>query len=248
LSHLLSSAFSSVDNTCSYIQPNNRIEVVLFVAIFSAMVSTPVALLADWMINNILAAPLIEEGNGASDKKAEGNSNLLTVSPASIVPAKDTQGESSFLPVVPRSSQQQQSQQRLSGRMSFAFIRKLSFLRRNTTMKSALAKYEGIVFKEFISLKKELIAYRNSITDSTHQEELDCKFYRCFWFLTLFLLLSLFLSFLYSCVSPSFTVFFRLSFTLSCTFSFCLTLPSPALALAVSYCLLVLFPFLSLFI
>jgi hypothetical protein len=190
----LSSPF--VDHTCSYIQPNNRIEVVLFVAIFSALVSTPVALLADWMINHILAAPVLEECNkstgGGEKEEEERNLRLLAISPASVAPAAATEErESSFFPIVPFSQQQQQ--QRQSKRMSFAFIRQ-SFLQRNTTvMKSAFSKHEGIVIQEIVSLKKELIAYRNSIKDSSHQEELDCKFYMflCFYQHLLNLLLSI---------------------------------------------------------
>jgi hypothetical protein len=180
---LLALSAPFVDHTCSYIQPNNRIEVVLFVAIFSALVSTPVALLADWMINHILAAPVLEECNKSTvggKKEEERNSNLLAISPASVAPAASREErESSFFPIVPL----QQQQQRQSKRMSFAFIRQ-SFLRRNTTvMKSAFSKYEGIVIQEIVSLKKELIAYRNSSKDSSHQEELDCKFhiFLCFY-------------------------------------------------------------------
>ena len=43
---------------CSLIPPDSSIKIVLFVALFSAIVSTPIALSLDWIIQNILAAPL----------------------------------------------------------------------------------------------------------------------------------------------------------------------------------------------
>jgi hypothetical protein len=45
--------------SCAYLQPDNSVEVILFVAIFSAIISTPFALLADQIIVKILAAPLL---------------------------------------------------------------------------------------------------------------------------------------------------------------------------------------------
>lgn len=45
---------------CHFIEPDNSVTVIVFVAIFSGMVSTPIALCADWIIQHILAAPLAE--------------------------------------------------------------------------------------------------------------------------------------------------------------------------------------------
>jgi hypothetical protein len=41
---------------CTFIQPSGRIKIVLFVAIFSAIISTPIALSVDWIVRHILAA------------------------------------------------------------------------------------------------------------------------------------------------------------------------------------------------
>jgi hypothetical protein len=49
-----------VDN-CEFVQPENSIEVMLFVAIFSGLVSAPLAICVDWIIHNVLSAP-----NGSS--------------------------------------------------------------------------------------------------------------------------------------------------------------------------------------
>lgn len=42
--------------SCHFSQPANNLTVVLFVAVFAAMLSTPIALSADWIIMNVLAA------------------------------------------------------------------------------------------------------------------------------------------------------------------------------------------------
>jgi hypothetical protein len=42
---------------CSFVEPNNSLKIVLFIAIFSAVVTTPIALASDWIIQHILAAP-----------------------------------------------------------------------------------------------------------------------------------------------------------------------------------------------
>ena len=47
---------SKTTGTCSFINPNQDIIVILFVAVFCAIISTPLAISADWIIINILAA------------------------------------------------------------------------------------------------------------------------------------------------------------------------------------------------
>eukprot|EP01039_Chlorochromonas_danica_P010633 gene10633-11785_t len=51
-----SSGTSSVGE-CKYVSPSDSLKVMLFVAVFSALVSTPIAFLADYLIGTILAAP-----------------------------------------------------------------------------------------------------------------------------------------------------------------------------------------------
>jgi hypothetical protein len=46
---------------CFFVQPDNSIAIVFLVAIFSALTASPIALFADWMIQNILAAPTKNE-------------------------------------------------------------------------------------------------------------------------------------------------------------------------------------------
>jgi hypothetical protein len=42
---------------CKFIQPDEDFSVIIFVAIFSAIVSTPIALFSDWILQHILSAP-----------------------------------------------------------------------------------------------------------------------------------------------------------------------------------------------
>jgi hypothetical protein len=46
-----------VVGNCEFIQPENSIEVMLFVAVFSGLVSAPLAICVDWIIYNLLSAP-----------------------------------------------------------------------------------------------------------------------------------------------------------------------------------------------
>jgi hypothetical protein len=43
--------------SCVFVEPDQSIRIILFVAIFCAVVTTPIALLADWVVRNILSAP-----------------------------------------------------------------------------------------------------------------------------------------------------------------------------------------------
>jgi hypothetical protein len=42
--------------TCRFIQPSDSLKVVLFVAVFAAILSTPISVASDWIIMNVLAA------------------------------------------------------------------------------------------------------------------------------------------------------------------------------------------------
>jgi hypothetical protein len=42
---------------CGFVEPDSDVKIILFVAIFSALLCTPMALLVDWLIMNVLAAP-----------------------------------------------------------------------------------------------------------------------------------------------------------------------------------------------
>jgi hypothetical protein len=66
---------------CQFIQPDSQIKVVLFVAVFCAVVSTPIALLVDWILLNIIASPThVAVDSKTDDFFEEDESNALFAS------------------------------------------------------------------------------------------------------------------------------------------------------------------------
>jgi hypothetical protein len=53
--------------TCNFAQPADSLTVVLFVAVFAAMVSTPVALTCEWLVLNVLAGKTIKYNSSVVD-------------------------------------------------------------------------------------------------------------------------------------------------------------------------------------
>ena len=80
-----SSSTSSAE--CVYIEPDNSIRIILFVAIFCAIVTTPIALTADWVMLNILCAPT-QQQQGEEDKSA-AETALATVPGDSLLVRDD---------------------------------------------------------------------------------------------------------------------------------------------------------------
>jgi len=56
-------AWMSDTEECKFMEPSSQIKVVLFVAIFCAIISTPIALLVDWILLHIIAAPTLQQIN-----------------------------------------------------------------------------------------------------------------------------------------------------------------------------------------
>ena len=71
----------SSTSKCQFIQPDAQIKVVLFVAVFCAVVSTPIALLVDWILLNIIASPTqVAIDSNTSELFDEDESNALFTS------------------------------------------------------------------------------------------------------------------------------------------------------------------------
>ena len=62
--------WSSASNSCSFVQPSDSFAIVLYVAIFSTIVSTPIEILLNWLILAVLARPIksakVEPTNAAA--------------------------------------------------------------------------------------------------------------------------------------------------------------------------------------
>jgi hypothetical protein len=72
----------TADNDCEFIQPENSLEIILFVAVFSGLVSAPLAVLVDWIILNVLSAPDTSDMKvQAVDEKAFSKENSVAILP-----------------------------------------------------------------------------------------------------------------------------------------------------------------------
>jgi hypothetical protein len=75
--------------SCNYVQPDNDVTVVIFVAILSAVISTPFAMVTDWMIQNVLAAPPLRRKGGnrtsaIAPQSLEKDSKIMNVVPGTV--------------------------------------------------------------------------------------------------------------------------------------------------------------------
>ena len=77
-------ANDSAKGTCSFVTPDSSIKIVLFVALFSALVSTPIALSIDWVIQNVLAAP-VETTTTTGDPQLSTDANAAGAGTAAVV-------------------------------------------------------------------------------------------------------------------------------------------------------------------
>lgn len=66
--------------SCHFVQPDNDTMIMAYIAIFSAIVSTPVAIAADWLVQNVLAAPLLNSSSLSSDSHGNRINNSPTKS------------------------------------------------------------------------------------------------------------------------------------------------------------------------
>ena len=140
------------DESCQYIQPDNDVKVVIFIAILSAVLSTPFAVATDWMIQTVLAAPTLHvnsfnEGNDVGDNKI-GNAVGVVPSASSIAT-----GQPMF--------------RRRIGRLQSS----LFFNHNDEHLNKAISKAQS----EFIEMMNGLQGYRQVISDS-ERKEIDRKF------------------------------------------------------------------------
>jgi hypothetical protein len=140
--------------SCSYVQPNDSIQVILFVAIFCAILSTPLALIADWIIIHILAAPDLNELQLRRNKL----SKISDINSFAIVPRDSTREARESL-----------------NRRSF-LTQKLSTIMKKTDKMTQKEEQELKEIQEQLkSLKKEIQEYRLGIVDLKERKEFDGK-------------------------------------------------------------------------
>jgi hypothetical protein len=154
--------------TCHFLQPENNIEIILFVAIFSALVSIPLAIFVDYLINYILSAPDSQSNiDMVSNNKAE--SKLMSVMPSGR--------SSAFLSADDHHLSTHGEERKERFRSVFKSVRKTFVRTRNATEQYGLnieVDYEHIL--------QDLIQYRKGIQDEVHRAEIDRKFsFVSFW-------------------------------------------------------------------
>jgi hypothetical protein len=72
---------------CHYVQPDQSMKVVIFVAVFSSLVSMPIAVLSDYLISNILSAPTRTIAPIKSSFNA-ANTSIVPIKPVAAAPGR----------------------------------------------------------------------------------------------------------------------------------------------------------------
>ncbi len=170
------SSASSADGSCHFVQPDQDLTVIVFVAIFSAVVSTPIALSADWIILNILSAPTIKfsvkksqleflQNIATNGMPMESKSlGFLNKNQAGKIAAD--KADSKLDGIIPVGDVTQRK--RRDAKWSLLFLRSQPGKEKN---------YAQIANVEYKELCKELVAYRNGLENATERSEFDGKYF-----------------------------------------------------------------------
>eukprot|EP01040_Poterioochromonas_malhamensis_P015128 gene15128-biopygen3523 len=145
---------TGVVGSCHYVQPDSSITVVVFVAIFSGLLSSPIALSLDWIIQNILAAPLKGDHRESSivavaEEVSDGSAKNGVIVPTEVI--RDA--------VPTSSSKGGQTMSELS--------------RRDPKTMEAQRQLEEVSRMELERLCNELMVYREGIKSSVERKEFD---------------------------------------------------------------------------
>jgi hypothetical protein len=167
---------SSSQGSCGYVEPDSSLEIVIFVAIFSGLVSAPLAISIDWVLHNILSAPDIPS---IADLQLPGTRPGRSHGPAAPISPKNhhssnelENGEEndrfSYLNPFTSSAHSQQQQ---THKQSILNRRK----RVSTSIQLKNSRFAAQIEKDFQNLLEELLNYRNSVDDLAHKQELNGK-------------------------------------------------------------------------
>jgi hypothetical protein len=152
---------------CHFIQPENNLEVILFVAIFSALISTPLAILVDYLINYVLSAPDTNSKVGSSSK---GDADDESLSPSNkfraVMPAKNIQNDD-FETTTSRSGK------RGGTRFTSLLVDMRKTLKR---ARKVPLEYDLQIEKDYENILQDLIQYRHGLRDEVQKAEIDSKF------------------------------------------------------------------------
>ena len=171
---------------CHFVQPDNNFTVVIFVAVFSALVSTPVALFADWIIENVLSVPTAQESDDdeliVSKDGVKRQSGIAMVMPFISTSQKSPDQVVNAHSVVPapRPSSQQKHRQALVG-TDLAFKHHHGHHHANAHhlhhKAKALIDSAGLARVDFETLRRQMKEYRNDLIEESDRKEFDCKYF-----------------------------------------------------------------------
>jgi hypothetical protein len=132
------SANEHLEGSCKFVQPDSNLNVILFVAVFSAVMSTPIAFLLDWVIQHVLAAPTVDF---PKPRLTAIVPTLELARTSSIVPSQNTKNN-----VITRT-------------------RRKADLKLDDLSNSVEQKISKFAQKEFEKLTEKLKAYRMTLSD-----------------------------------------------------------------------------------
>ncbi len=131
---------------------------IIFVAVFSAIVSTPIALAADWLIKNVLSAPTV--------KKPRKSKKTIAPSPLKVE-------ESKMDSIVINTDLNKGSPVLTNNRQ----IRRKNFTNLLTVTTNVSDEATKNANETTINLQREIIAYREQLKDPAMRKEYDGKYY-----------------------------------------------------------------------
>ena len=151
-------SWSYQSSTCQFIEPDGQLKIILFISFFCALVTTPIALTVDWVINRILSAPTVD----SSPLNAEATSSIITAIDLQLV-ADNNDTTSTLTNVL---NLDRQSNQAKGGSLMLNLFRG-----RQTMEDPKLIQYSKY---ELMMLTRQLKAYRTKLS-SEERREFDCK-------------------------------------------------------------------------
>jgi len=158
--------------SCGFISPDQSLRIILFVAIFCAVVATPISLMADWIILHVLSAPTKgaeeeeEEVAETAEKVAAAAGLLLQDSGVTQAKTSAASGgaEGAFQSIVPGQPSSDSTLQRRSSRSALK-----SFLGMTDGAKEN--KAFGVACRvELVSLSMKLRVYREHLRPEERDE------------------------------------------------------------------------------
>jgi hypothetical protein len=139
------------------VQPDSAMMVIVFVAIFSALISTPLAMLVDWIVLQVLASPIKAAAVAPPRNNPSSDHSLLSASPLTGVVAGSTGSARALGSGVTR---RRGGDFRLSS--LFGFDNSSALMTENNAKLHAQTDLRLLVSK--------ITAYRNNLTDSERTE------------------------------------------------------------------------------